>query len=83
MSQAINNKHQYIMKHKIEFTKEEGIIIKQAEAFFNADVERNPKTVADFLGHYFINLGHDPDAFSDKLKEALIIIQEFCHDSES
>jgi len=61
---------------------ESHILSIHAEALFHANVERNPQTVREFLGYYFINLGHDPEDFCDKLDNAVNQVSEFCWDDE-
>lgn len=69
-------------KEKLKTDAESDIIITHAEALFQADVERSPRTVSQFLAYYFINLGHDPDDFGDMLDDAVGQVYEFCWDDE-
>ena len=71
------------MKNTSEPTKQDQIIINQADALSSADIDRTPKTVAEFLDYYFINLGHDTQDFQNDLVEAVEGLSQFCYDSES
>lgn len=70
------------MKNSTEPTKQDKIILKQADAFYDADIERTPKAVADFLAYHFINMGHDTEDFNDQLLECVEGIAEYCYAKE-
>ena len=71
-----------IEKEELTGNAESHILTIHSEALFHANVERTPQTIREFLGYCFINLGHDPEDFGDKLNDAVLGLSEYCYDTE-
>ena len=71
-----------IEKEELTGNAESHILTIHSEALFHANVERTPQTIREFLGYCFINLGHDPEDFEDKLNNAVLSLSEYCYDTE-